>query len=288
MDRPLDRRRLLLWGGLGVLLVGSVAFLVVGLVRRGAAPPPPASPSVDTHRPIVVRVVDASGAPARGARAFVAAAPGALPEAAGRWDPETATLTLPWTGRPHAVAVQARGHRLLEVADVRGDRTLSLEPGIVARFFVEPETPRPEPPRGVYLQVNPVPPPDREVSPEERDSVVDLMDLLVPRAEGGPDFPRAGFGFLVSEAEGRAGLLLPMPGRYRVRWGLLDAKAGSWYALRDGAESSFDVVAATEPQTFSLSIDPQALARAGAELDAEIARRAAAAADAPPEGEAPR
>ncbi|MFV1958711.1 MAG: carboxypeptidase-like regulatory domain-containing protein [Planctomycetota bacterium] len=219
---------------------------------------------------IHVRVVDASGRPVGQARVLVDGA-GAQGQA-GTWSSERAEWTLPFDGEARAVTIQARGFRSVRVEGVRADRKIVLQPGLLVRVAVEGEPELPAAPLGLFFQVRPAAPEGGTLTPAEADALLDLLDSAGTPPSGLPPFPRSGFGYLVSQSQTERGLLVPRPGRYRIRWGLLDTQRGTWYSLKEGTETVFDVRDTGEEQTVRVPVTTEAVERTRVELEKELRR----------------
>ncbi|MDA1194060.1 MAG: hypothetical protein O2894_02650 [Planctomycetota bacterium] len=252
---PEVTRRLLIRGTLvaGVLLaaLGLWAAVRASPLGREAAQP---ALLADTTR--YVRIRGAAGEPVPGAEAFVMQREGG-PAQDIAWHPDVGVLVLPEGGGTFRVRVTAPGHKVLDFPAVNGGQSITLVPGLAARVPLRgvPSDGLPEHAR-FLLRVTP-----RGVSiPGLSDAeIVELMGNLGAEGSGPEHVPRGEFGYAVSRAQALAGLLLPAPGRYHVRWGLIDVRAGTWFSLGERSGREFDVRdtaagANTEPQSFPLDV----------------------------------
>lgn len=273
----LRSRRVLIWGGLLVLLVAAVILLVVAMSKDKAptptpTPPPDESPG-ELRRPVVVQVVDARDEPIQHARVFVFQDVDAPSGEAGTWNPDTASLSLPFTGEPRTLVAQARGYRTQQIEDVVGDRTIRLEPGYLARVVITGDAALPAPPIAIYVRLNPEPHEGGILSREESDTILDLMGVVQPAEGAVPEAPRAGFGLLLPAARAAAGVRMPLAGRYVVKWGFMDEKAGTWYGL---SEHIIEVKEDSPSTRFEIPLTDEAVAATLAKLREEIAKMNAA------------
>jgi len=232
--------------------------------------------------PATVRIRDAEGKVIPGAQAFVAQAPDAPIEEAGTWDAESGTLSLPAlpadaTGAAagRRVIVQARGYRTLVLDDVRGEIEGVLRPGIALRLVVAGQPVLPGLPYRLYFQLRPDPESWEGMSDDQRQVLVDLMEATTPPPEDVLPSTRMGFGFEVSREQAEAGVLLPIPGRYTVRWGLLDTAHAMWYSRLKGTTQTVEVPDQDEPVVVEIEVTTEQAEATKRELD-EIRERAAA------------
>jgi hypothetical protein len=277
--------RLRVWGSLALLLALAVGVLALAGQRQksrrpGGGTPGPAEGGAehghehghddDGHHeipPFALRVVDRAGAPVTTATVLVARPEGSSSAEAGTWSPERATLSLPAADAPWSVRVQAPGYRLASGQGLRADTTLTLEPGLLVKVDAVLET-EPAPGLVVYVQVNPVAPDGADLPPAERNALLALLDPAAPPPEGTTPLPREGFGLTLPLAQAREGIRFPAPGPWRLRWGLFHAGKGLWYALTAGSASVHEVRDEAEPQTVTLDVPADLLARTAAELEA--------------------
>ena len=88
---------------------------------------------------------------------------------------------------------------------------------------------------------------------------MDLIATLVQPPDGAIMLPGGDFGFAVQASIAEHGLLLPLAGRYAVRWGLLDPKSGMWYAPPEDVRAVIDVTDDRRTQLFAIPIAAEAL-----------------------------
>ncbi|MDJ0522844.1 MAG: hypothetical protein QNJ90_12320 [Planctomycetota bacterium] len=232
---PEKRQRLLIRATLvaGMVLagLGLVAVIQAKGAKGGAAAPALARQSLR------VKVVDRHGRVVKGAQVFVKTASGAAP-AQARWSPKDGTLMLPRRAQPHDLRVLARGFRVRDVTGVGDDRTIAVERGYRLRVRVRdvPESGVPENVR-VMLRIRPLDVDAADPDGLSAERLVDLMDNL--GGAGPKNIPRGDFGYPVSLAQARRGILLPRSGRYHVRWGLFHLRHGTWFTR--GARCGRDV-----------------------------------------------
>ncbi len=227
----LSRRRVLIWGSLLLLLVLAIVLLAMAMSGRDKPAAEPAPEPTEVRRPIRIQVVDTEGKAIPYARVFVSKDVEAPDAEAGTWDAEAATLELPFTGEGRTLMVQARGFKTQRVSDVIGDRQVTLEPGYLARFVIVGDASLPAPPIALYVRLNPLPADGVDVTTEQANTILDLMEAVEEVPGSVPEPPRAGFGLLLSAERAAAGVRLPIPGRYVAKWGLMDEKVGTWYGL---------------------------------------------------------
>jgi hypothetical protein len=99
------------------------------------------------------------------------------------------------------------------------------------------------------------------------------MALVSPPLPDEPDLPRKTFGFAVADTVASRGVLLPVPGRYIVRWGLFDERAELWYSLEAEAEAFIGVEDDARAQTFDIPVSRNALDRTRIGLAEKVAER---------------
>ncbi len=255
---PETRQRLLIRSTLvaGMLLAGLGLFAVIKAKSkgRGAGQAPALA-----RQGLRVKVVDRSGKVVEGASAFVRTAQGATPTQA-RWSPKDGVLMLPRRGEAHDLRVTARGYKLQDVADVGDDRTVTLERGLRLRVRVRdvPETGLPKRVR-VMLRIRPLDVDENDPDGLSVATIVDLMDNL--GGSGPQDLARGDFGYPVSLAQAKRGILVPRAGRYHVRWGLIHIKAGSnmkgstWFTLGDRCGRDVEVGASGAAVELVMTLD---------------------------------
>ena len=244
----MPRRRLgIVVGALLVVAAGVAALVVLGGEDEEAPPPERASAEIR------VRVVDEALTPLPQAEVFVLAGEDLPPGGSGRWSEDEATLFLPPVVRGSAVAAQAKGYRSGVAKRVVDDMDLVLRRGLLARFEVRGADAEALGDAVLVFQVVPAPADDR--SEEEMAKIVALIDTVVPPPEGAQMLPAGPFGFAVQAAVARLGLLLPMAGRYVVRWGLLDPGSGMWFALPERVRSVVNVADDPRGQVFTIDVD---------------------------------
>ncbi len=250
--RSTTRRKV--WGGLAALLVLALGLLAFAIASRDAKPtaPPPAAT-------IRFRVVDEAGEPIRHAEVFVLAGEDVPEGGAGRWSEEDATLTLPAVVRGSAVAVQARGYRSDVAQSVSEDRTFVLRSGIFIRLEVQGVDAEAIGDDVLVFQVNPAA--TEALSDDQRVKIVNLMTAVVPPPDGARLLPAGDFGFAVQGTIAKQGLLLPLAGRYVVRWGLLDPPSGIWLSMPEEVRAVIEVADDDRGQVFAIPVTPEALER---------------------------
>jgi len=219
----------------------SVLGLVAILKARGKGHGSAETPAL-SRQSLRVKVVDRSGRVVRGADVFVKTARGATP-AKARWSPDDGVLMLPRRPAAHDLRVAARGYRIQDVAGVGDDRTITLERGyrLRVRLLDAPEAGLPDRVR-IMLRIRPL-----DVGAQDPDGLgaAELVELMDNLGGAGPkDIPRGDFGYPVSLAQARRGILLPRAGRYRVRWGLFHLDHETWFTL--GERSGRDVPIGSE------------------------------------------
>lgn len=224
---PAARQRLLVRATLvaGMLLAGLGLVAVLKAKGSKARAPAPAL----SRQSLRVKVVDRHGRIVEDADVFVKTDAGAAP-AKARWSPEHGTLMLPRHAGGHSLRVLARGYRVKDVSDVSDDRTVTLERGHRLRVSVRdvPSSGLPEQVR-IMLRIRPL---DVDAKDPDGLSVERLVDLMDNLGGAGPkNIPRGDFGYPVSLAQARRGILLPRAGRYHVRWGLFHLRKGTWFTL---------------------------------------------------------
>ena len=241
------------WGALATLLVGALGLLALAVASRDDASPAPETASIR------FRVVDEAGAPIPHAEVFVLAGEDLPPGGAGRWSDEDATLTLPAVVRGSAVAVQAQGYRSAVAQSVTADREFVLRRGIFVRLEARGHDAEAARDAVLVFQLNPAP--DQELSDDQRAKIVDLVTTVVPVPEGAMLLPGGVFGFAVQASIAKQGLLLPLAGRYVVRWGLLDPGSGMWFTLPEDVRTVIDVADDERGQVFPIPVTADALQR---------------------------
>jgi len=223
-------------------------------VRRGLGPTGRGGRPATALR---VRVEDARGRIVRHARVFVDTAGGARP-AQARWSPDDGVLMLPRRARPHDLRVLARGFRIQGARGVGADHTIRLKRGYLLRVTVR-DAPTDGLPRHLRIMLRVRPILGRGAAPGGVDArtLIDLMDNL-----GGPGpkgFARGDFGYPVSLAQAQSGILLPLAGRYHVRWGLIDLRTRTWFGLDARCGRDVTIVEGSAPAHAGLTILPEDL-----------------------------
>jgi hypothetical protein len=255
--RPLwSSRRFRTWSLLGALLVASVGVLLLAMSSRQGGPRPP----------LEIRVVGEQGKPLPGAEIRLRRGPGEGVRPGETWDPEQSLLTLPASGAPYAFAVLAPGRRLELLEGVADNRTVVLERGYVVRLRLSSAVPPVEEPLAIVMKVTP----GADLPSEAGLDLSDLMEVRDAGQSDTPPLPRRGFGFAVSRQDGAAGILLPHAGTYAVTWGLLDKKAGTWFALQEGSRTEFQVADTADVQVFEVPVDEAAVLRTRTGLEERI------------------
>ncbi len=239
------KRRLLLWGALGIALAAAVTLLVMAKGKEE-----------DSAKHYYVRILNERGQPVPTARCSVH-----KDTKTWEWDRKSSVLLLP-TGQKHSVIVHARGYRIRRVAGIDRDGSIELERGIPVAFDIEGNAELPAGERVVLLQIRPVFQRDPNENPAVRaafDDLVKLLDVRSPDLGKHLELPREGWGYPVTIDAAKKGVLFPDPGEYTVHWGLLDKSAGTWFTLDDEAQVSFEVAETVDPQRVILTIDKEAM-----------------------------
>jgi hypothetical protein len=258
--------RLWIWGALAAATLLAVVLLIVAKNaqdRRRGSGTEAAAPA----GPVTLRVRDGDGDVVEGAQAYVSGSSDAPLAPAGGWDAEAGVLTLEGGTPARRVVLQARGYRTVVLEDVAADRDLVLEPGLVLRLRVVGDPVLPGPPYRLYFQVKPDAESWTGMSESQRQVLVDLMEATTAPPEGMPETTRRGFGFEVSRTQAEAGLRVPLPGRYAIRWGLFDTDRGMWYSRRAGTTTVVDVPADGRPITADIEMTTEEVEATKAELD---------------------
>jgi hypothetical protein len=242
-----SRQRLKLWGILLVVLGGAVALLVGAIGRDDPTPPTP--------RGLRIQVLDEAGVPVGAAVAFVRRKDGALASGAG-FDPGTGTLSLPAEDRGARVLLGAPGHRIARLESAETSRSVILERGLVVRLRMTGDAPPLDPPLVGLFRVRPT---DETASLGEGEGtrpidLAELMQRVYRTRDAEMELPTERFGFAVSEDDAASGFRVPVPGAYRIVWGMLDEGPGTWFRLEDGPELTIDVRDTAEPQVFDVEI----------------------------------
>ena len=239
------------WGALAALLLIALGLLALAVSSRQE------KPATADAEGIHFRVVDEQGRPISHAEVFVLAGEDMPEGGAGRWSDEDATLTLPAAVRGSAVAVQARGYRSDVAASVTADVEFTLRHGLLIRLEARGLDTAALGDDVLVFQIVPEPPGD--LTQDQLTKIVDLMATLVPPPEGGIMLPAGDFGFAVQAAVAEKGLLLPLAGRYIVRWGLLDPASGMWFALPEAVRAVIDVADDPRTQLYEIPVRAEAL-----------------------------
>lgn len=240
---------------LRLALAGLLLGVVLLLGGCGADEAPAEGPVFHLY------VRDAAGGPVSGAELFVEQPADRPGPPLGRWRASTATLTLPATEEGHTVYVQCRGFRSQRVEGLKAETTLVLRRGLVARLRVDGDTLPSDDPLHLVFRIRPAPSEEAAVPAEELQKLVDLMELVKPPLPDEPNLPRKTFGFAVADTVAIRGVLLPVPGRYLVRWGLFDERAEVWYSLGEETDAYILVEDDARAQTFDIPVQRNAIDR---------------------------
>lgn len=264
----MNATRLKVWGGLGVGLAVAVGLLVWA-TGQGDDEAPAGSPRF-------VRVVDIQGQPVHHARVLVLTEVGAPQGSSGSWSSDTATLTLPPGLGAVAVTVAARGYRSTRLESLAGeDTTLTLKRGVLVRMRAGGAGTDVPPPFELVFHVAPASTVEGGLDAEQRGSAIELMDTWSPLPEGVETLSRGPLGLALRASEAADGILVPYPGRYEVRWGLLDPATRTWFALDDVKATAVGVEDDERAQVFELAIARGELERTRKGLEEMLARIAA-------------
>lgn len=193
------------------------------------------------------------------AEVFVLASEDMPAGGAGEWSDADATLTLPIAVRGSAIAVQARGYRSDVAPSVTGDQEFALQHGLVIRLEVEGADAEAAGDAVLVFQV--IPEPTGDLTADQLAKIADLIAALEPPPEGGVMLRGGDVGFAVQAAIAEKGLLIPLAGRYGVRWGLLDPKSRMWYALPEDVRAVIDVADDRRTQVFAIPVSAEAIQR---------------------------
>lgn len=261
------KRRALIWGGLLVLLAGSVGLLLMAKQNQAdrgddgweLSGGEPQGPQIQLH------IVDETGRSVPNARVWVVQDPNLPPS---QWNEATATLTLPQKAEGTEVFVQCRGFRSLDLKGVTESQEVVLSRGLVIRVIVGGRPVLPGLPYRLYFQVRPGAEAWAHLNEQEQDALVSLMDSLrAPPPDVKPS-TRESFGYEVSQDQAEGGVLIPMPGTYDLRWGLLDVERQLWYSRKDGTVTTIDVKDQQTPQLYEVPITTEEIDATRLELDA--------------------
>ena len=245
-----QNKRLILWTVLGFGLVASIGLL---LRSMGDDPGPVAFPTNATLRlidhdgklvgnaePLLMVPIDRKDAPLQ-----------------TRWDPRSATVELPVLPLQTKLLVAAPGYRLTRVGDLGTSRDVKLERGIPVRLKLIGGAPAMNPPLVGLLRVRPTAA-TMQIKDEATQSLTldlsSLMAVQTPSRDDAIELPRGTYGFAVSEEDASIGIRLPEPGRYLVRWGILDERPGTWFTLPDARDVEIEVKDLVTPQTFEIRV----------------------------------
>ena len=262
MSAPISPHQLRIRLGLvaGILVSFAVLVMVWQARRKDRGPSPAPLAGTTSSEPLSggagpvlhrVRFVDAQGVAVPGAEVFVLSADGRPPPGM-LWAPEKALLSLPASDSPRSLRVTARGFRTREVGGIVGSREIVLQRGVRVQVLLRdmPNSGLPETVR-ILLRIKPA---DADQDLERARESIQLMDNLGDPDSGPKDMPRRGFGYPVSRAQARAGILLPQPGSYYVHWGLIDTRQITWFSLGDPCGRRIEVRGDGEEQTFHLLV----------------------------------
>lgn len=253
----LDSKRFQIWATLGLLLAGSIAFLLFAIADKTQAPKP-----IDEMH---FQVLDEAGVPIEHAETFVRRKQGEVTTEGTRWKRSTATLTLEGTDRGATILVVARGYRIRRLENVQAGKPIVLREGLRVRLRVSGDAPPVNPPLVGLFRVRPTPETARLLHLDEHARIdIDLADLMSVLFQNRPEarkLPVEKFGFAVSEADAASGVMLPTAGTYEVRWGLFDEGPGTWYTLEDGPKLVIDVPEEGEGMIFDVPITRSTWAR---------------------------
>lgn len=255
---PADRRRLrmMLVGGMVVALIGLVLVSVWAWQRKQAQSAGPQQGKVAESDPLpadtsrYVRVQGADGEVVPGTEVDVRRDPNKPIDVS--WHPPHGVLVLPEGGGEYPVRVVMPGHRVSHYPAVRGGQTIRMRPGYVVKVPLRgvPTDGLPQHVR-FLLRVQPKGDLVPGFKPQE---VVDLMSNLGAENSGPQYIPRGQFGYPLSREQASAGIVLPAPGTYHVRWGLIDIKESTWQGLGEMAGRDFEVKGLDEAQEAPLDV----------------------------------
>ena len=250
------------WGGLAVLLVAALGLLALAMTSGDGAS---SSDDPDTIR---FRVVDEQGRPISHAEVFVLASEDMPAGGAGEWSDADATLTLPIAVQGSAIAVQARGYRSDVVKSVTEDLEFVLQHGLVIRLEVQGGDAEAAGDTVLVFQV--IPEPTGDLTADQLAKIADLIATLEPQPDGGVMLRGGDVGFAVQAAIAEQGLLIPLAGRYGVRWGLLDPKSKMWYSLPEDVRAVIDVADDRRTQVFAIPVSAEAIQKTRQGLSEQI------------------
>ncbi len=211
---------------LGILVLGGVLVALWTTDEQREAPP------ALSRTQMRVQFVDGDGDPVPKAQVFVLRDPDEQLEES--WAPGEATLTLGPVTRPRTVLAIARGYRMQVVRDLADSTRVTMEPGYKVHVGLR-NAPKALEERHIRFLIRIRPHEDlvAKTPGMTSESLVDLMAHTAGRRSGPRGLPRGAFGYAVSRTQARKGILVPAGGRYRVHWGLMDLKAGTWFSLGD-------------------------------------------------------
>lgn len=232
-------------------LIGLWAVVKASPLMRDdppAAEPDPAVLPKDTKRHVRVRGTDDEIVP--GTVVDVLRDPSKPVDVS--WHPDQGVLVLPEEGGEFRLRVIMPGHRLTHFQAVRGGQFIRMRPGYVVKVPLRgvPETGLPKNVR-FLLRVQPEGTVIDGLSPQE---VVDLMDNRGGPGSGPDHIPRGQFGYPISREQAEAGVVLPAPGTYHVRWGLVDVVHKTWRGLDDSTGRTFTVEDRDDAQSAPLDV----------------------------------
>lgn len=238
--------------GIVLALLGLWAAIQGSPWMRGDEPSPEPIPA-DANR--LVRVRGADDQVVAGTIVDVGQDPANPVEVS--WHADVGVLELPAAGQDHRVRVVMPGHRVAHVPAVRGGQTIRMRPGYVVTVPLRgvPEDGLPDHVR-FLLRVEPREVPIQGLRPQE---IVELMANRGAPGSGPEYIPRGQFGYPVSREQAAAGIVLPSPGTYHVRWGLIDIENQTWQGLGEKTGRTFGVADQDDAQDFPLDVTPEFL-----------------------------
>ena len=261
--------RVKLWMFLGTAFVLAVAALLGVMATRDDAPEPtPQAP----EGVVRLKIVDQGGDPVPQASLFVQMPEDAPRDKLARWISEEAVLEVPASITPVDIAVQARGFRSEVVTNLAEDRTFVLRMGYMIKLKRAAGTAKAPKPYRLVFQLNPVREDGTSLPEDQYEAFLQLIDTRTQAPDPDLTLPRSGFGFAIWDSVAADGILLPFPGRYAVRWGLLDPtrRPSIWFSLGEAATAMIRVSADDRTQVFEVPLPQEAMDRTQVQLEAQL------------------